>query len=415
MTKQLPKASLDVEAIRKDFPILSREMHGKPLIYLDSAATTQKPQCVLDAMTEYYVSSNANVHRGVHLLSMEATDAFELARQQIQNFLGAQQANEIVFVRGATEAINLVANSFVRENINAGDEILVTEMEHHSNIVPWQMLCKATGAELRVLPITDEGVLRTDLLTEMLTDRTRIMAVTHVSNVLGTINPIKTIVQECHARGVPVLVDGAQGAVHQHVDVVDLDCDFYVISGHKMYGPTGIGALYAKKEHLENMVPYQGGGEMILSVSFDKTVYAEPPARFEAGTPDIAGAIGLGRATAYLQELGLANIEAWELELGQYAREKLGGIQSIRMFGPAQSSAAVVSFLIGDVHPHDVGTILDQAGIAVRTGHHCAQPLMERFGIAATVRASFGVYNTMDEIDSLCIAIDEVNSLFNYV
>ena len=411
----MPPASLDVEAVRQDFPILTREVHGKPLVYLDNAATTQKPKCVLDAMTDYYTSCNANVHRGVHLLSMEATDAFEQARQQIQSLLNTEKSSEIVFVRGATEAINLVANTFVRERLSKDDEILVTEMEHHSNIVPWQMACEAVGAKLRVLPITDEGVLRTDLLGEMLTDRTRIMAVTHVSNVLGTINPIKDIVKECHARGVPVLVDGAQGAVHQKVDVVDLDCDFYVISGHKMYGPTGIGALYAKQQHLDNMSPYQGGGEMILSVTFDKTIYAQPPARFEAGTPDIAGAIGLGRAAVYLQELGLPNIEAWELQLTHLARRKLAEIPSIRLFGPEHSAAGVVSFLIGDIHPHDVGTILDQAGIAVRTGHHCAQPLMERFGIPATVRASFGIYNTQDDVDALCVAIDEVNALFKHV
>ncbi len=402
----------DVERVRVDFPILQRQVNGKTLAYLDNAATAQKPATVIDAITAYYREHNANIHRGVHRLSVEATEAYEQARGKVQRFVGAKRSEEIVFVRSATEAINLVAQAFVRPKLAAGDEILITTMEHHSNIVPWQILCEQTGAILRVAPITDAGELCVDEFEKLLGPRTRIAAVTHISNALGTVNPVGDLVAMAHTRGVPVLVDGAQAAPHLPIDVTAIGCDFYAITAHKMFGPTGIGALYGRHELLDAMEPYQGGGEMILSVSFEKTTYNKVPHKFEAGTPHIAGAIGMGAAVDYLDAVGLDRIGAHEHDLLRYATDQLSAIPGVRMVGTAKRKAAVVSFLVGDVHPHDVGTILDQQGIAVRTGHHCAQPVMERFGITATVRASMGLYNTRAEIDRLAAAVAMVHEVF---
>ena len=403
----------DVERVRADFPILQRTVNGKTLVYLDNAATAQKPAAVIDAICEYYRTSNANLHRGVHRLSIEATEAFEQARGKVQRFMGAKRPEEIVFVRSATEAINLVAQAYARPKLTAGDEILITTMEHHSNIVPWQILCEQTGAVLRVAPITDAGELDLDEFEKLLGPRTRIAAVTHISNALGTINPVRDLVKMAHGHGVPVLIDGAQAAPHLPIDVAAIGCDFYTITGHKMFGPTGIGALYGRHELLDAMEPYQGGGEMILSVTFEKTTYNKVPHKFEAGTPHIAGAIGMGAAVDYLEAIGLDRIGAHEHELLRYTTETLSAIPGVRLVGTAKNKAAVVSFLVGDVHPHDVGTILDQEGIAVRTGHHCAQPVMERFGIAATVRASLALYNTPAEIDRLTAAVAKVQEVFN--
>ncbi len=403
----------DVERVRADFPILQREVNGKTLAYLDNAATAQKPAAVIDAVSEYYRHSNANIHRGVHTLSIEATEAYERARGKVQRFVGAKRPEEIVFVRSATEAINLVAQAYARPKLTAGDEILITTMEHHSNIVPWQILCEQTGAILRVAPITDAGVLRVDEFEKLLGPRTRMAAVTHISNALGTINPVRDLVDIAHGHGVPVLIDGAQAAPHLPIDVAAIGCDFYTITGHKMFGPTGIGALYGRHDLLDAMEPYQGGGEMILSVTFEKTTFNKVPHKFEAGTPNIAGAIGMGAAVDYLQAVGLDSIGAHEQELLRYATETLSAIPGVRLVGTAQDKAAVVSFLVGDVHPHDVGTILDQEGIAVRTGHHCAQPVMERFGITATVRASLALYNTPGEIDRLTAAVAMVQGVFS--
>ena len=405
-------SGLDIQAIRKDFPILDQEIYGFPLAYLDNAATSQKPVQVIDAVADYYREDNANVHRGVHRLSQRATDAYEGARSKVRDFVSAQSDKEIVFVRGATEAINLVAHSFVRPMLHAGDEILISHMEHHANIVPWQMLCDQVGAKLVVIPMTDKGELDLTTFDDLLTSKTKIMAVGQVSNALGTINPVKMMTEKAHAKGIPVLIDGAQAVPHMPADVQDLDCDFYVFSGHKMFAPTGIGALYGKQAILEEMVPWQGGGDMILSVSFEKTLYNELPYKFEAGTPNISGAIGLGAAIDYMQSVGIAELAAYEHELLMYATAQVGGLEGLRIIGTSDQKASVLSFMIDGVHPHDVGTIFDQQGVAIRTGHHCAQPVMQFFGIPATARASFAFYNTMDEVDALVGAIQKVQELF---
>ena len=404
-------SGFDVDKIRADFPILREAVNGRPLVYLDNAATSQKPEPVIQALVYYYRHDNANIHRGVHLLSQRATEEYEAARGKVQRFLGAREAREIVFVRGATEAINLVAQTYGREHIGAGDEVLITAMEHHSNIVPWQILCQLKGATLCVAPINDRGELVSEEFERLLGPRTKMVSVAHVSNALGTINPVKWIVRLAHAMKVPVLVDGAQAVPHQPVDVQDLDCDFYVFSGHKLYGPTGIGALYGKAALLDEMPPYQGGGDMISSVTFEKTIYNKVPHKFEAGTPDIAGVIGLGAAIEYVSGVGISAIGAHEHELLEYATEKVGELEGVRLVGTAREKAAVLSFVMDDIHPHDIGTILDQQGIAVRTGHHCAQPVMDRFGIPATVRASFGLYNTQEEVDVLVAGIQKVQEI----
>ncbi len=406
------RRGLDAERLRRDFPILERLVNGRPLVYLDNAATAQKPAAVIDAVKHYYETSNANIHRGVHTLSVEATEAYERARVKVQRFLGARRPEEIVFVRSATEAINLVAQAWARPKLARGDEILISHLEHHSNIVPWQLVCGETGAVLRVAPIDDRGGLRLDEFERLLGPRTRIVAIAHVSNALGTVNPVREIVESAHRQGVPVLVDGAQAAPHMPIDVTALGCDFYAITGHKMFGPTGIGALYGRHDLLEAMPPWQGGGEMILSVSFKGTTFNHVPHKFEAGTPHIAGAIGLGAAIDYLQAIGMENVNTAEQDLLAYATRRLAEIDGVRLIGTAPHKAAILSFLVGDVHPHDVGTILDQAGIAVRTGHHCAQPVMERFGLTGTARASLALYNTRDDIDRLVEALRGVREVF---
>ena len=405
-------ATLDVETLRREFPILHQEIRGKPLVYLDNAATTQKPRAVLDALRGYYERDNANIHRGVHALSERATAAYEAAREKARAFLGARDVREIVFVRGTTEAVNLVAQTFGRSRVGPGDEIVITHMEHHSNIVPWQLLCGQIGAVLKVAPITDEGELDLDALAGLLGPRTKLLAVVHVSNALGTVNPVKRIVELAHAHGVPVLLDGAQAAARLPVDVADLGCDFYTVSGHKLYGPTGVGALYAKLDHLEAMPPYQGGGEMIRSVTFEGTEYNEVPWKFEAGTPNIAGVIGFGAALDFVSDIGLDAVAAHEDELLRTGTEVLESIPGVTIVGRARHKAGVLSFLLDGAHPHDIGTILDREGIAIRAGHHCAQPVMARFGVAATARASFGVYNTLDEIDALARGLAKVREIF---
>jgi cysteine desulfurase / selenocysteine lyase len=402
----------DVERVRADFPILHQEAHGHPLVYLDNAATSQKPRAVIDAIVRFYERYNANIHRGVHYLSEQATTEYEAARKTVQTFLNAARAAEIIFVRGTTEAINLVAQTYGRVHVVAGDEVLITAMEHHSNIVPWQMLCEEKRAKLRVAPINDAGELILEEFEKLLGLRTKIVAVGHVSNALGTVNPIATIVKMAHARNIPVLVDGAQAAPRMPVDVQQLDCDFYTFSGHKTYGPTGIGVLYGKLPLLEAMPPYQGGGEMISSVSFEKTVYNKVPHKFEAGTPDISGPIGLRAAIEYLDRLGMENIAKHEHELLRYATEKVSAIPGVRPIGTAKEKAGVLSFVMDGVHPHDIGTILDQEGIAIRTGHHCAQPVMTRFGLDATARASFGLYNTIEEVNALVRGLEKVREVF---
>ncbi|HKZ04508.1 MAG TPA: cysteine desulfurase [Methylomirabilota bacterium] len=404
--------TLDVERIRKDFPILHQEVHGRPLVYLDSAATSQKPQVVLDALADYYARDNANVHRGVHRLSERATEAYEGARARIQRFLNAAHPREIVFVRGTTEGINLVAQTYGRRTVGRGDEVIITALEHHSNIVPWQMLCEEAGATLRVVPIDDAGEVDVDAYERMLGERTRLVAVAHVSNALGTIVPVKRMIEAAHRRGIAVLVDGAQAAPHLRIDVRDLDCDFYTFSGHKTYGPTGIGVLYGKTALLEAMPPYQGGGDMIKSVSFEETVYNDLPYKFEAGTPNIAGAIGLGAGLEYLDGLGLDRVAAHEHALLVHGTERFSAIPGVRLIGTAREKAAVLSFLVDGVHAHDVGSILDREGIAVRTGHHCAMPVMTRFGIAATTRASLAVYNTREDLDALVKGLAKVREIF---
>jgi cysteine desulfurase / selenocysteine lyase len=411
-TMSLSPAAYDVQAVRHDFPILRERVHDKPLVYLDNAATTQKPQTVIDRLTTFYAHENANVHRGVHLLSERATDAYEDARRTVCRFLNAADPREVVFVRGTTEAINLVAQSYGRSQVGPGDEILITTMEHHSNIVPWQMLCEQTGARLRVVPITDAGELRLDAYEAALSERTKIVAVVHVSNALGTINPVAEIVRLAHGRGIPVLVDGAQAVAHMLVDVRRLDCDFYTFSGHKIFGPTGIGVLYAKAPLLEAMPPYQGGGDMISSVTFERTLYNVLPYKFEAGTPNIAGAIGLAAALDYVDAIGLDRINAYERELLAYGTDALSQIAGLRLTGTAADKAGILAFALEGVHPHDIGTILDRQGIAIRTGHHCCQPLMDRLGVPATARASLALYNTREEIDALAAALDTVREVF---
>jgi cysteine desulfurase/selenocysteine lyase len=397
---------------RADFPILDQKVHGKPLVYLDSAATGQKPRAVIDAITNYYVQDNSNVHRGVHSLSERATQAYESARGKVRRFINAAHDREIVFVRGTTEAINLIAQTYGRSRVSAGDEILITAMEHHSNIVPWQMLCEAKGAVLRVAPIDDDGQLLLGELERLIGPRTKLVALTHVSNALGTINPVRRIVELAHERRVPVLVDGAQAVPHLALDMQALGCDFYAFSGHKLFGPTGIGVLYGKAELLEQMPPWQGGGDMISSVTFEKTTYNTLPYKFEAGTPDIAGAIGLGAAIDYVSALGLPAIAAHEHELLIYATEALRRVPGLRLIGTAKEKASVLSFLLGEVHPHDIGTVLDREGIAIRTGHHCAQPLMRRLGVAATARASLAFYNCREDIDALVSGLHKVREVF---
>jgi len=402
----------DLTSIRQDFPILRRQVHGRPLVYLDNASTTQKPQAVIDRLTRFYAEENANVHRGVHRLSELATDAYEAARAAVAGFLNAAASREIVFVRGTTEAINLVADSFGRSRVGAGDAVVISAMEHHSNLVPWQRLCEESGARLRIIPTSDAGELDLDAYETLLDDRTRIVAVVHVSNALGTINPIEDIVRVAHGRGIPVLVDGAQAAAHMPVDVQALGCDFYAFSGHKMLGPTGIGALYARASLLEAMPPYQSGGDMISSVTFERTTYNVLPHRFEAGTPHVAGAVALGAAIGYLTAIGLDRIACAEHDLLAHAASVLSDIPGVRVIGTARRKGGILSFVLDGVHPHDIGTMLDRDGIAIRAGHHCCQPLMHRLGLAATARASFALYNSRDEIDALGAALRRVREMF---
>jgi cysteine desulfurase / selenocysteine lyase len=405
-------AGFDIEKVRRDFPILARDVRGKRLVYLDNAATSQKPRAVIDAITRYYEQENANIHRGVHFLSELATSKHDCARQSVRGLINAADVKELIFVRGTTEAINLVAQTYGRVNVGTGDEVLITAMEHHSNIVPWQILCDEKGAKLRVAPINDAGELILDEFAKLLTSRTKIVAVAHVSNALGTVNPLAQMIELAHKKNIPVLIDGAQAIPHMKVDVQALDCDFYTLSSHKMFGPMGIGVLYGKAHLLDAMPPYQGGGDMISSVTFEKTTYNKLPFKFEAGTPDVAGAIGLGAAIDYLNAIGIDKIANYEHELLAYATEKLSAISGVRLIGTAKERAGVISFVIENVHPHDVGTILDQEGIAIRTGHHCAQPIMDRFGIPATARASFAFYNTKEEVDALVNGITKVQEVF---
>ena len=402
----------NIEKVRKDFPILGRSVYDRPLVYLDNAATTQKPLCVLDAMREEYLNVNANVHRGVHYLSQQATDLHEAARERVRSFINAKKTEEIVFTRGTTEAINLVALSFCDSQMQQGDEVLVTDMEHHSNIVPWQLQAQRKGIVVKHLPITDKGELCCDNLENYLTEKTRLLSLCHVSNVLGTVNPVEKIIKMAHERGIPVLVDAAQSAPHMPLDVQQMDCDFMAFSGHKMYGPTGIGVLYGKEAWLEKLPPYQGGGEMIDKVTWERTTFERLPFKFEAGTPDYVATHGLATAIDYLCSLGLDNIQAHEQELTRYCMEQLRGIEGIHLYGEAEDKDAVVSFNVGDIHHLDIGTLLDRLGIAVRTGHHCAQPLMARLGISGTVRASFALYNTCEEIDALVAGIRRVSQMF---
>jgi cysteine desulfurase/selenocysteine lyase len=402
-----------VEEVRRDFPILRENVHGKPLVYLDNAATSQKPQLVIETLQKYYSLENANIHRGIHFLSERATQAYEDARAKVGGFLNAAESREIIFVRGTTEGINLVAQSYGRKFIGEEDEIILSAMEHHSNIVPWQILCEQVGARLRIIPMNDDGELLIDEYERLLSDRTKLVAVTHLSNALGTINPIKQIIQIAHRHGVPVLVDGAQAVPHLKVDVRDLDCDFYAFSGHKLYGPTGVGVLYGKASLLDAMPPYQGGGDMIRSVTFEKTLYNVLPYKFEAGTPNIAGGIGLGAAIDYLSQVGLDLVAAYERELLDYATDAVSTITGVRIIGTAKEKAGVLSFVLDGVHAHDIGTILDQEGIAIRTGHHCAMPVMQRFGVPATARASLAFYNTREEVDALVGAINNVKRMFS--
>jgi len=409
VTKML---SFDADAIREDFPILRQLVYGKPLVYLDNAATSQKPRAVIDELTQYYTMDNSNIHRGVHRLSERATASYEAARVKAQHLINAAESKEVIFTRGTTEAINLVVNSYGRANVKEGDEVLITAMEHHSNIVPWQILCDEKRARLRVAPINDEGELILEEFAALLNRKTKIVSVVHVSNALGTINPIRALVEIAHQHNVPVMIDGAQAAPHIKLDVQELDCDFYAFSGHKVYGPTGIGVLYGKAELLDAMPPYQGGGDMIASVAFDKTTYNTLPYKFEAGTPNIAGTIGLGAAIDYVNRIGIERIARYEHELLEYGTSALSQIAGLRLIGTAREKAGVLSFVLDGVHPHDVGTILDREGIAIRTGHHCAMPLMNRFGIPATARASLAFYNTRKDIDALVEGIHKVKEVF---
>ena len=402
----------DISKIREDFPILSREVYGKPLVYLDNGATTQKPRCVVEAITNEYYSVNANVHRGVHFLSQQATELHEASRETVRRFINARSTNEIIFTRGTTESINLLASSFAESQMQAGDEVIVSTMEHHSDIVPWQLQTAKKGIVIKVIPMNDKGELLQDEYKKLFSEKTKLVCVMHVSNVLGTVNPVKEMIAEAHAHGVPVLVDGAQSVPHMKVDVEDLDADFFAFSGHKVYGPTGVGVLYGKEEWLDKLPPYQGGGEMIQSVSFEKTTFNELPFKFEAGTPDYIGTTALAKALDYVSALGMENIEAHEQELTKYAMQRLKQIEGMRIFGEAEHKSSVISFLVGNIHHLDMGTLLDRLGIAVRTGHHCAQPLMIRLGIEGTVRASFGLYNTKEEIDILAAGIERVSRMF---
>jgi cysteine desulfurase/selenocysteine lyase len=406
------QADFDVQKVRADFPILSRKIRGKPLVYLDNAATTQKPQAVIDALIRYYTAENANIHRGVHTLSEEATESYEQARADVQRFLNAADAREIIFVRGATEGINLVAQTWGRANIRSGDEIVISGMEHHSNIVPWQILCEQQGANLRIAPVNDAGELLFEEFEKLRGRKTKLVAMAHVSNALGTVNPVRKIAQAAHQWNARVLLDGAQAVPHMHVDARALDCDFYVFSGHKVYAPTGIGILYGKTELLEAMPPYQGGGDMISSVTFEKTLYNRLPYKFEAGTPHVSGAIGLGAALEYVNSTGLDRIARHEKEVLAYGTKRLLEIPGLRLIGTAREKEGILSFVLEGIHPHDVGTILDQEGIAIRTGHHCAQPLMERFGVPATARASLALYNTIEEMDALVNGLERVREVF---
>ena len=403
----------DVEAVRRDFPILSREIGGKPLVYLDSAATSQKPQAVIDALASYYSGINANIHRGVHTLSQEATEAYEGARGKVRQLINAAEDAEIVFTRGTTEGINLVAQTLGAQRLGPGGEVVISNMEHHSNVVPWQILCQQTGGRLRVAPINDDGELLMDEYESLLGPQTALVSIVHMSNALGTINPVKDIVALAHAHGIPVLLDGAQAIPHLPVDVQDLDCDFYAFSGHKLFGPTGIGVLYGKRQWLESMPPYQGGGEQIKSVTFEKTIYNDLPYKFEAGTPHISGVIGLGAAIDYVNGIGLTHAAAHEHELLEYGTEQLQAIEGLQLIGTARHKAAVLSFVLDGIHPHDIGTVLDTQGIAIRTGHHCTQPLMQRFQVPATARASFAFYNTKSEIDALVEGIHKTFEVFS--
>ncbi|MCD8572087.1 MAG: cysteine desulfurase [Bacteroides graminisolvens] len=403
---------MDITKIRADFPILSREVYGKPLIYFDNGATTQKPRRVVDAIVDEYYSVNANVHRGVHFLSQQATELHEGSRETVRRFINARTSAEVIFTRGTTEAINLLAFSFGEEFMKEGDEVIISTMEHHSNIVPWQLLAARKGISIKVIPMNDRGELLLDEYEKLFSDRTRIVSIAHISNVLGTINPVKEMIATAHAHGVPVLVDGAQSIPHMQVDVQDLDVDFFAFSGHKVYGPTGVGVLYGKEEWLDKLPPYQGGGEMIQSVSFEKTTFNELPFKFEAGTPDYIGTTGLAKALDYVSAIGLEQIAAHEHELTTYAMQRLGEIEGMRFLGEAAHKSSVVSFLVGNIHPFDMGTLLDRLGIAVRTGHHCAEPLMRRLGIEGTVRASFAMYNTKEEIDALVAGVDRVRKMF---
>lgn len=402
----------DIYQIRKDFPILSREVYGKPLVYLDNSATTQKPRIVVDAIANEYYSENANVHRGVHFLSQQATELHESARAKITKFLNASSPSEIVFTRGATEGLNLVASSFGEAFLKEGDEVIISAMEHHSNIVPWQLLEMRKGIKIKVIPITEDGELRVDEYEKLFDERTKLVSVTHVSNVLGTVNPVKELATIAHSHNVPILIDGAQSVPHIKVDVRDMDCDFYAFSGHKIYGPTGIGALYGKAEWLEKLPPYQGGGEMIKNVHFGHTEFENAPLKFEAGTPDYVGSHSLATAIDYVESLGLDNIAAHEHELLEYATKRLESIPGMRIFGKAKNKSAVISFVVGNIHPLDLGTLLDRLGIAIRTGHHCAQPLVESLGVQSVARASFGLYNTLKEVDALFNGIERVMKMF---
>ena len=403
---------IDVEKIRRDFPILGREVYGKPLVYLDNAATTQKPQCVIDAISEAYCNENANVHRGIHFLSQQATDMMEAAREKVCQFIGAGSIEEIIFTRGTTESINLLASSFAQAFLKEGDEVIISAMEHHSNIVPWQIQAQRYGFGLKVIPVTDNGELDLDAFRKLIGPKTKLVSITHVSNVLGTVNPVSEIISESHSHGIPVAVDGAQSVPHIKVDVRQLGADFYALSGHKIYGPTGIGVLYGRKELLEQMPPYQGGGEMIKRVTLEHTTYNELPYKFEAGTPDYVGSIALASALDYVQGIGMEHIAQYESELCDYAIERMNTVPGMRIIGSAPHRSAVVSFLVGNIHPSDMGTLLDRLGIAVRTGHHCAEPLMDRYGIPGTVRASFSFYNTKAEVDALVAGIERVRLMF---
>ena len=404
---------LDVEKVRGDFPILTRQVHGKPLVYLDTAASAQRPLAVIEATDRFYRLHNANVHRGVHQLGQEATDLYEAARRGLARFINAPSEREVIFTRGTTESINLVAQSFLRPRVGPGDEILITHMEHHSNIVPWQILCEQTGASLKVVPINQRGELELDALENMLSEKVKLLGVVHISNALGTVNPIEEVVRMAKRYDIPVLIDGAQAMPHRQVDVQALNCDFYCLSGHKMYGPTGIGALWAREEILEDMPPWQGGGEMITKVTFEETTYNELPAKFEAGTPNIAGAVGLGAAVEYLSGLGMGAISAHESRVLEAATGKLSAIEGLRIIGTASHKAGVISFILGDIHPHDLGTVIDHYGVALRTGHHCAMPVMQFFNVPATARVSFGLYNTLEEVDILIDALEQSRKMFH--